>query len=357
MRYNRDNVSVLVILDKRRAKKSGLFPVKIEVIFQRIQKYYPILVDMSEEGWNEIVANWDHLPDSNQVKVKFARACREVNCILDEGQFSFEALDDRYSMATELTLDKGMDIMRSEFYCEGKINSSLMVRYAMECVQRFAGVGVRFNDVNADWLKRFERFILDERKSLATVDIYMKAVKATYRRAIAIGYVNPSRYPFGRDRYVIPKAAPRSVGLSLEDLEKLRNYKGTRAMERYSDLWMFSYLSGGMNFRDLIFLQYRNIVGDEICYMPSIITVPDDSKLVHVPITDEMREILRRWGNPNRGKPGMYLFRYVKGRLTEEEKAVLVRKVICLCNRALRKISSDIGIPAFTTLAAKRSAR
>lgn len=65
MRYNRDNVSVLVILDKRRAKKSGLFPVKIEVIFQRIQKYYPILVDMSEEGWNEIVANWDHLPDSN----------------------------------------------------------------------------------------------------------------------------------------------------------------------------------------------------------------------------------------------------------------------------------------------------
>ena len=42
-----------------------------------------------------------------------------------------------------------------------------------------------------------------------------------------------------------------------------------------------------MNFRDLIFLQYRNIVGDEICYMPSIITVPDDSKLVHVPITDD----------------------------------------------------------------------
>ncbi len=34
MRYNRDNVSVLVILDKRRAKKSGLFPVKIEVIFR-----------------------------------------------------------------------------------------------------------------------------------------------------------------------------------------------------------------------------------------------------------------------------------------------------------------------------------
>ena len=113
MRYNRDNVSVLVILDKRRAKKSGLFPVKIEVIFQRIQKYYPILVDMSEEGWNEIVANWDHLPDSNQVKVKFARACREVNCILDEGQFSFEALDARYSMATEFTLDKGMDNPRS----------------------------------------------------------------------------------------------------------------------------------------------------------------------------------------------------------------------------------------------------
>ena len=32
-KYSRDGVSVLTILDTRRAKKSGLFPVKVQVVF------------------------------------------------------------------------------------------------------------------------------------------------------------------------------------------------------------------------------------------------------------------------------------------------------------------------------------
>ena len=37
-KYSRDGVSVLTILDTRRAKKSGLFPVKVQVVFRRKQK-------------------------------------------------------------------------------------------------------------------------------------------------------------------------------------------------------------------------------------------------------------------------------------------------------------------------------
>ena len=43
--------SVLVVLDRRRAKKSGLYPVKVEVVYRRRQKYYPTGQDMSETEW------------------------------------------------------------------------------------------------------------------------------------------------------------------------------------------------------------------------------------------------------------------------------------------------------------------
>ena len=37
-KYSKDGVSVLTILDNRRAKINGLFPVKVQVVFRRKQK-------------------------------------------------------------------------------------------------------------------------------------------------------------------------------------------------------------------------------------------------------------------------------------------------------------------------------
>ena len=39
-KYSKDGVSVLTVLDKRKQKMNGLFPVKVQVIHNRKQKYY-----------------------------------------------------------------------------------------------------------------------------------------------------------------------------------------------------------------------------------------------------------------------------------------------------------------------------
>ena len=54
-KYSKDGISVLSVLDARRAKKSGLFPVKIQVIHNRKQKYYSTGKELSKEDW-EILA-------------------------------------------------------------------------------------------------------------------------------------------------------------------------------------------------------------------------------------------------------------------------------------------------------------
>ena len=41
LKISKDGVSVIAVLDRRRAKKSGVFPVKIEVVYNRIQKVLP----------------------------------------------------------------------------------------------------------------------------------------------------------------------------------------------------------------------------------------------------------------------------------------------------------------------------
>lgn len=50
-KYSKDGISVLSVLDARRAKKSGLFPVKIQVIYNCKQKYYSTGQELSKEDW------------------------------------------------------------------------------------------------------------------------------------------------------------------------------------------------------------------------------------------------------------------------------------------------------------------
>ena len=46
-----------LIIDKRRPKRNGLFPVKMRVTYLREQKYYIVGVDLSEEDFERLNNN------------------------------------------------------------------------------------------------------------------------------------------------------------------------------------------------------------------------------------------------------------------------------------------------------------
>lgn len=50
-KYSKDGVSVLTVLDKRKQKMNGLFPVKVQVIHNRKQKYYSTGQEVSIRDW------------------------------------------------------------------------------------------------------------------------------------------------------------------------------------------------------------------------------------------------------------------------------------------------------------------
>ena len=49
-KYSKDGISVLTVLDKRKVKKSGLFPIKVQVIYNRKQSYYKSLEKTNKKG-------------------------------------------------------------------------------------------------------------------------------------------------------------------------------------------------------------------------------------------------------------------------------------------------------------------
>ena len=73
---------------------------------------------------------------------------------------------------------------------------------------------------------------------------------------------------FGRNRFEIPSAEGRKLALTLEQIKRLVTYTdGREETELYRDMWFFSYLCNGINFRDMLYLTYGNIVDGEICFV------------------------------------------------------------------------------------------
>ena len=78
-KYSKDGISVLSVLDARRAKKSGLFPVKIQVIHNRRQKYYSTGQELSKE-------DWANLAESKSRRLTEARSNIENSFSIIKGQ-------------------------------------------------------------------------------------------------------------------------------------------------------------------------------------------------------------------------------------------------------------------------------
>ncbi len=356
LKYSKAGISVLVTLDTRRAKLDGRFPVKIEVVYRRKQKYYPVGLDLLPEQWTAIGKSRKMPVERSLIEDAFLRTVSETEALALSGSFSLSALDSRLKYVPETcSLNSMMRELSENCLCEGRTNSYFRYRSTINAISQFAGDDVKLSDVSAEWLGNCERFWLHQGKSPTTVSVYMKTLKSVMNRAVDDGLLPVSDFPFGRGAYRIPPGRERKIALNREQIRMVMDFKGNRILEENRDLWLFSYLCNGINFRDMIYLQYRNIEGNEICFTRSKTKLSSCNRTIRAAFTERMREIIDNIGNPYDGNPDTFLFRCSDGSSDDYGRTMHVRKVVTNCNRALSVIASRLGIPKFTTYSARHS--
>ncbi|MDR1631913.1 MAG: hypothetical protein LBR97_03380 [Dysgonamonadaceae bacterium] len=91
-KYSKDGISVLTVLDARRKKQSGLFPVKIQVVYNRVQRYYNTGKELSQEEWSALAETKSKrfIEIRSDIKNSFEKGETTVRTLVEEGNFSFE---------------------------------------------------------------------------------------------------------------------------------------------------------------------------------------------------------------------------------------------------------------------------
>lgn len=354
-RFRKDGISVLTIVDRRRMKINGLYPVKIEVVYRRVQKYYPTGQDVSLEEWEGFWKARRRPKKCSSIENSFYVIRNVVEQLAEKGEFSFRRLEARLGR-TENTVNEVIEAKMKVLMSHGKVNSFYRYRSTLHGIERFAGRKIYFDSVTENWLKKCEAFWRKEGKNSTSINIYMKTLKSIFNQALEDGIIRESINPFGKNGYEIPASSSRKMALSKSQIEDIRRWKGDAEIEYWRDLWMFSYLCNGINFRDMLFLRYKDICDGEITFIRSKTAHSrKQPKVIHAPVTPLMSEIMQRSGNGAEGHPDKFIFRHAKGKEKPLEVSMLVRKVISSCNSAMKILAADLGIPAFSTYAARHS--
>lgn len=354
-RFRRDGISVIAMLDTRHAKKNGLYPVKIEVIYKRQQKYFPTGNDASRHEWEAMWQTRRLSEKATNIEKSFYNIRNAVNELIDRGEFGFMQLK-RHLGYSDITVNQAVALKMDESKANGKINTFYRYRSTLKALQDFAGNRISFDFITASWLKRCEMFWRHEGKNSTTVNIYMRSLRCVMREAVTNGIIKPGNFPFVRGGYTIPAAQERKMALSRKEIIAIMNWKGDAKSEYWRDMWIFSYLCNGINFRDMLFLRRNNIIDGEIVFTRSKTSSSNKRpKIIHATLLKEMVDIIEKHGNGLDGPKDGLLFRHATGKEGPQEIANVVRNAISTCNAVMKVIAEEIGSGHISTYTARHT--
>lgn len=356
-KYAKDGVTVSSVLDTRRAKKNGLYPVKIQVAHKRIQKYYTTGKELMPAEWNKLPkAKSKKLLEIRQdISSSFDLIKKQVQEMTEKGLFSFEALNLRLGRGCGDTLNTVFHHRIESLKAEQRIGNMLWYSNVIKSVERFSPGPVPLDHVTVHWLQRYEKFLRAENKSPVTISMHLRAIRAILNEARKNGNLRDAQYPFGKGKFEIQEGEGRKIALNIKQIEQIVRYSdGNQLTSYYRDLWFFIYLCNGINVADLVKLQYSNIIDGEICFVrQKTERTTKKRKEIRAVITEEMYTILNRWGNPP--LENNYLFPFLNGTETAMELKIKTQNLTRRINWHMNIIGKALGIGSISTYTARHS--
>lgn len=337
-----------VICDTRRIKKSGKYPVKLRVTLKTDQRYYPLGEDLTIEEWAQ-VQDPATRGVYKQWRLQFHEQEMRAQAIIDQVEvFSFPEFEKRFVHGQQPAqrLSGAFGEYIEQLRKEGRYKTAVSYDQARKSFEVFRK-GAHLRDVTVQFLKEYENWMRSTNRSDTTIGIYTRSLRTIINLAIDDHRLDREAYPFGRRRYQVPQARNIKKALTLDEVGRILAFKCTSysGADRARDLWLFSYLCGGMNFKDMAYLKYKNIRDDSLVFIreKTRLTSRVNQRPIALPLLDEAMEIIRKWGNQP-VLPETYIFPILNKPGDPEKELDQVALAIHHTNKWMRHIALVTGI-------------
>jgi integrase len=355
--------TVAIYHDIRKTRSDGANPITIRVTYDRRQKYYTTPYSLSKEDYAKL---WTPKPRKpyKEMSVELKALEKKADDIIKamgEG-FSFKAFEAKFMKARSKWNDAFTAIQDyiNELNDEGRVTTAMSCTCCLNSLKKFTErEKLPLADIDVSFLNKYESWMLNNERSITTVGIYLRALRAVYNRAIKENLVSRDRYPFGSAKqklYDIPKGHNIKKALTLQQIKQIFDYvPQDQAEAKARDLWIFIYLGNGLNVKDLALLKYKNMQGDYIKFKRAkTARTKKDAPEIEIPVLNPMPDIIKRWGNTRH--PDNYIFPIMEPEAKPERVRELVQDATKTINKYTKRIGAALGLQMpITTYVARHS--
>ncbi len=237
----------------------------------------------------------------------------------------------------------------ASFKGPGRQGNALVYKDSYNSIRTFTKgkMNILFNDIDVNWLNEYEKWLREKKCAKTSISLSFRTLRSVYNKAIKAKFVRRDLYPFNEfkiskfDTTTKKRAISKNI---IIDIQKLDLTKERYYVQFSRDIFIFSYLCGGINFTDIAHLTNENISDKQMSYIRK-----KTKKKINIPLQKNASEIIQKYQQNN----SVYVFPILNlYHVTEVQKYNRIHKVMGKVNKALKEISKiagvDINITSYT---------
>lgn len=267
---------------RKKELSDGSFPVCIRVTKNRKTKYFKTLFATNPKEWDSKagVFNKNNLQyiQNNRLLLKFKDRALQIlsELELDTDGFTLDEFEKKFRLESNpvgRNVFTFWDEIINEMINAGRTGNARANRDTYNSLKRFLkwSEHLMFEQITPRFLNKYEVHLRSRGGMDGGIGVRMRAIRAIFNMAIERNIVKGSYYPFKNYKLSKFKGKGSKRALSMEQMQKIINLD----LKKHSQLtdsrnyFVFSFYTRGMNFADMMKLEWRDIVNDKIFYTRS----------------------------------------------------------------------------------------
>lgn len=359
----RMNASVSVVCYKSKTLSNGESPLMLQVSKSGKRKYQSLGISIKPRYW-DFTRNKPKPNCPNKEYIQ--KIILDKQTELQQRMLELNSEQKEYTTTTLLNDENKKFELKtvSEFYQElieeyrvnNKCGNRLIYKSSYNSLKVFTNdkLDILFSAIDITWLNKYERWLRSKGNEETTMSLMFRTLRSTYNKAIKAKCARKSEYPF--DEFKINKFDVSTQKRAIAKTEVLKFTKDVRPIGKRQyiqlskDIFMFSYLCGGINFTDIANLTKANIIERKRLHYIRQKT----GKLIKIGLSEEAMKIIERYATESKG----YLFPILNANLhkTPLQKQNRIHKILGKVNINLKLIAAQLGVEGnLTTYVARHS--
>ncbi|MBL4715476.1 MAG: site-specific integrase, partial [Bacteroidia bacterium] len=349
--------SIRAVLDTRRMKSNGTYPLKIRACHNFSSKYINLSISIYQRYWNK---KKQQVKDShpNSIKInklilrkKMSLEERVLDLYLQSNSFSIDDITENNSKIKKSYIPSfkefGYELVNGHLNNE-KVGTARSYKNAIDQLCNRFNDKVKLHQINYKFLLKYEQLLSKDGVSVNGIANYMRHLKAIINAAIKSGYLKREDYPF--HHYKIRTEKTRKRALSKDDFQKLIALKlpeGSNESEA-RDYFILIFCLIGANWIDISYLKPEDLKEDRITYKRR-----KTKKLYDIPLSPKAKELIDKLRLPS----SKYLLPILPDSdLSPLDERTWTDNKLRLCNKYLKTIGKECKLQyPLTTYVARHS--